>query len=383
MSTGVLDNAKEDALRTKFKDQIETGLKEAAAQPNIEAQTSLEIMDRFSSGAPQGLKEAPAGSDRPLRFIDAISEGLKVSMEKHPELVLMGQDIGPYGGVFKVTDGFVDAFGEERVRNTPLCESAIVGAGLGLSIAGKKAMVEMQFSDFVTCGFNQIVNNLAKIHWRWGQSADVVVRMPTGGGVGAGPFLSQSTEAWFFHVPGLKIAYPSTPADAKGLLRMAIDDPNPVLFFEHKNLYRSLTGPVPEEDYLLEFGVGRVVRSGEQATIITYGLGVHWSEQVLDAHPEWDVEVIDLRTLLPWDEDLVMTSVQKTGKALVLHEDTMTGGVGAEISSRIHECCFEHLDAPVARTASLDTPFPFAEDLERNFMANARLESDLDALLTR
>ena len=244
-------------------------------------------------------------------------------------------------------------------------------------------MVEMQFSDFVTCGFNQIVNNLAKIHWRWGQAADVVVRMPTGGGVGAGPYHSQSTEAWFFHVPGLKIAYPSTPADAKGLLRMAIDDPNPVLFFEHKYLYRSLTGPVAEEDYLLEFGVGRTVRAGDDATIITYGLGVQWAEQVLDAHPEWNVALIDLRTLLPWDEALVMASVQKTGKALVLHEDTMTGGIGAEISSRIHECCFEHLDAPVARTASLDTAFPFAEDLERNFMANARLESDLEALLSR
>lgn len=318
-----------------------------------------------------------------MRFIDAITEGLRTSMEKHPGLVLMGQDIGPYGGVFKVTDGFVDAFGEERVRNTPLCESAIVGAGLGLSIAGKKAMVEMQFSDFVTCGFNQIVNNLAKIHWRWGQAADVVVRMPTGGGVGAGPYHSQSTEAWFFHVPGLKIAYPSTPADAKGLLRMAIDDPNPVLFFEHKYLYRSLTGAVAEEDYLLEFGVGRTVRVGEDATIVTYGLGVQWAEQVLDAHPEWNVELIDLRTLLPWDEALVTASVQKTGKALVLHEDTMTGGIGAEISSRIHECCFEHLDAPVARTASLDTAFPFAEDLERNFMANARLENDLEALLSR
>ena len=322
-------------------------------------------------------------ADETAFFIDAITEALRTSMEKHPGLVLMGQDIGPYGGVFKVTDGFVDAFGEERVRNTPLCESAIVGAGLGLSIAGKKAMVEMQFSDFVTCGFNQIVNNLAKIHWRWGQAADVVVRMPTGGGVGAGPYHSQSTEAWFFHVPGLKIAYPSTPADAKGLLRMAIDDPNPVLFFEHKYLYRSLNGPVAEEDYLLEFGVGRTVRAGDDATIITYGLGVQWAEQVLDAHPEWNVALIDLRTLLPWDEALVMASVQKTGKALVLHEDTMTGGIGAEISSRIHECCFEHLDAPVARTASLDTAFPFAEDLERNFMANARLESDLEALLSR
>lgn len=383
MSEGMLDDAKEQALRAHHKATIEAGLKGAAAEPKIQAKTREELNDRFAPGTPLGLAHPPATNGRELRFIDAITEGLRTSMECNPQLVLMGQDIGPYGGVFKVTEGFVDQFGEERVRNTPLCESAIVGAGLGLSIAGKKAMVEMQFSDFVTCGFNQIVNNLAKIHWRWGQAADVVVRMPTGGGVGAGPYHSQSTEAWFFHVPGLKIAYPSTPADAKGLLRMAIEDPNPVLFFEHKYLYRSLSGPVPEEDYLLEFGVGRVVREGSDATLITYGLGVQWAEQLLDAHPDWDVEVIDLRTLLPWDEGLVFDSVSKTGKALVLHEDTMTGGIGAEISSRIHEMCFEHLDAPVARTASLDTAFPFAEDLERNFMANSRLEHDLEALLTR
>ena len=380
---GILDDTFEKALAADHKARIQDGLKHAAAEPSIEASTSEELTDRYAPGTPQGSETVPEAHGRELRFIDAITEGLRTSMERHPGLVLMGQDIGPYGGVFKVTDGFVDQFGEGRVRNTPLCESAIVGAGLGLSIAGKKAMVEMQFSDFVTCGFNQIVNNLAKIHWRWGQKADVVVRMPTGGGVGAGPYHSQSTEAWFFHVPGLKIAYPSTPGDAKGLLRMAIDDPNPVLFFEHKYLYRSLTGPVPEEDYLLEFGKGRVVREGQDATLITYGLGVQWAEAVLTAHPEWDVEVIDLRTLLPWDEDLVMASVAKTGKALVLHEDTMTGGIGAEISSRIHERCFEALDAPVARTASLDTAFPFAEDLERNFLANARLEGDLERLLNR
>ena len=383
MSEGTLDDDKEQEFRAHHKATIDAGLKAAAAEPKIQAETREELDDRFAPGTPSGLAHPPSTNGRDLRFIDAITEGLRTSMECNPHLVLMGQDIGPYGGVFKVTEGFVDQFGEERVRNTPLCESAIVGAGLGLSIAGKKAMVEMQFSDFVTCGFNQIVNNLAKIHWRWGQAADVVVRMPTGGGVGAGPYHSQSTEAWFFHVPGLKIAYPSTPADAKGLLRMAIEDPNPVLFFEHKYLYRSLSGPVPEEDYLLEFGVGRVVREGSDATLITYGLGVQWAEQLLDAHPEWDVEVIDLRTLLPWDEGLVFDSVRKTGKALVLHEDTMTGGIGAEISSRIHEMCFEHLDAPVARTASLDTAFPFAEDLERNFLANSRLEHDLEALLAR
>jgi len=294
----------------------------------------------------------------------------------------MGQDIGAYGGVFKVTDGFIERFGEARVRSTPLCESAIVGAALGLSISGRKSMMEMQFSDFVTCGFNQIVNNLAKIHWRWGQCADVVIRMPTGGGVGAGPFHSQSVEAWFFHVPGLKIVYPSTPADAKGLLRMAVEDPNPVLFFEHKLLYRSLTGLVPEEDYTIAFGKARKVREGNDATVITYGLGVIWAEQVLDAHPEWSVELIDLRTLLPWDEDMVMKSVNKTGKALVLHEATMTGGVGGEISARIHEECWRNLDAPVMRTASLDTAFPFAADLEKSFMANNRLESDLKTLIS-
>ena len=304
-----------------------------------------------------------------------------MSMEKHDTMVCMGQDIGDYGGVFKVTDGFVDRFGHGRVRNTPLCESAIVGAALGLSISGRKSMMEMQFSDFVTCGFNQIVNNLAKIHWRWGQSADVVVRMPTGGGVGAGPYHSQSTEAWFFHVPGLKIAYPSTPADAKGLLRMAVEDPNPVMFFEHKFLYRSLTGLVPKEDYTIEFGKARMVREGSDVTIVTYGLGVQWAESVLDANPSISADLIDLRTLLPWDQDAVMASVRKTGKALIHHEDTMIGGIGGEISSKIHELCFEHLDAPVARTAGLDTAFPFAADLERQFLANDRLESDLKSLL--
>jgi len=244
-------------------------------------------------------------------------------------------------------------------------------------------MMEMQFADFVTCGFNQIVNNLAKIHWRWSQSADVVVRMPTGGGVGAGPFHSQSIEAWFFHVPGLKIAYPSTPYDAKGLLRMAVEDPNPVLFFEHKALYRSLSGLVPEEDYTIEFGKGRIVREGTDATIVTYGMGVKWAETVLDDHPEWSVELIDLRTLVPWDQKMVSESVSKTGKALVLHEATMTGGIGGEISAVIHENCWHSLDAPVVRTASLDTPVPFASNLEREFMANCRLDADLETLLNR
>ena len=378
-ANGGLTNDEESRIKNKHKQAILDGLKISEELPKIEADIAVELEDRYAPGTP--LAQAPNSEGRELRMIDAISEGLGMSMEKHDTMVCMGQDIGDYGGVFKVTDGFVDRFGHGRVRNTPLCESAIVGAALGLSISGRKSMMEMQFSDFVTCGFNQIVNNLAKIHWRWGQNADVVVRMPTGGGVGAGPYHSQSTEAWFFNVPGLKIAYPSTPADAKGLLRMAVEDPNPVLFFEHKFLYRSLTGLVPEEDYTIEFGKARTVREGSEATIITYGLGVQWAEAVLEANPELNVELIDLRTLLPWDEEAVMESVRKTGKALILHEDTMTGGIGGEISARIHELCFEHLDAPVARTASLDTAFPFAEDLERQFMANDRLEEDLKKLL--
>ncbi|MAU76968.1 MAG: dehydrogenase [Crocinitomicaceae bacterium] len=378
-ASGGLSNEEESEMQERHKAAILEGLKISSDLPDIVANVDVELEDRFAPGTPEPTP--PTTEGRELRLIDAIQEGLGMSMEKNKDMVCMGQDIGAYGGVFKVTDGFIERFGEARVRSTPLCESAIVGAALGLSISGRKSMMEMQFSDFVTCGFNQIVNNLAKIHWRWGQCADVVIRMPTGGGVGAGPFHSQSVEAWFFHVPGLKIVYPSSPADAKGLLRMAVEDPNPVLFFEHKFLYRSLTGLVPEEDYTIAFGKGRKVREGNDATVITYGLGVKWAEQVLDAHPEWSVELIDLRTLLPWDEDMVMESVNKTGKALVLHEATMTGGVGGEISARIHEECWRKLDAPVARTASLDTAFPFAADLEKSFMADNRLESDLKTLI--
>ena len=380
-SCGGLTDEEEKQIRAKHKAAILEGLKISTEMPDIEASMKEELQDRFAPGTPVAI--APTTEGRELRMIDAIQEGLRTSMEKHDTMVLMGQDIGHYGGVFKVTEGFLEQFGDGRVRSTPLCESAIVGAALGLSLSGRKSMMEMQFSDFVTCGFNQIVNNLAKIHWRWGQSADVLVRMPTGGGVGAGPYHSQSTEAWFFHVPGLKIAYPSTPADAKGLLRMAVEDPNPVLFFEHKFLYRSLTGLVPEEDYTIEFGKARVVREGNDATIVTYGLGVSWAEKVLDDNPDLSVEIIDLRTLLPWDEETVFNSIKKTSKALILHEDTMTGGIGGEISSRIHEACFNYLDAPVARTAAPDTAYPFAADLERNFMANDRLEKDLKTLLDR
>ena len=380
---GIIDDEFIESLRAEHNQTIKNGLKAAAEEPEIETNAQEELADRFAE-APASqwpdLSEIHRG-ERELRLIDSIQESLGQSMEAFPELILMGQDIADYGGVFKVTEGFVERFGKDRVRNTPLCESAIVGAALGLSIANKKAMMEMQFSDFVTVGFNQIVNNLAKIHWRWGQNADVVVRMPTGGNVGAGPFHSQSTEAWFFHVPGLKIVYPSSPEDAKGLLLRSFEDPNPILFFEHKYLYRSLSGPVPEEPYTIELGKARVVNSGADLTIVTYGLGVKWAEEVVQSLPGHTIEIIDLRTLLPWDEDCVMTSVRKTNRALVLHEDTMTGGIGAEIAAKIQSECWHDLDAPVARVAGLDTAFPFAKHLEAQFLANSRLQEAIQQIL--
>ena len=292
----------------------------------------------------------------------------------------MGQDIADYGGVFKVTEGFVAAFGKDRVRNTPLCESAIVGAALGLSIKGKKAIMEMQFADFVTVGFNQIINNLAKLHYRWNENADVVIRMPTGAGVGAGPFHSQSNEAWFFHTPGLKIVYPSSPEDAKGLLAAAIEDPNPVMFFEHKALYRSLTGNVASNYYTIEIGKANLVHQGDQLSIITYGMGVHWAKKAVQKM-NIDADILDLRTLLPLDKEAIFKTVKKTGKALVLHEDCLTGGIGGEISALINENCFEYLDAPIARCASVDSPVPFAADLEKQFLANDQLEEKLTTLI--
>ena len=302
-------------------------------------------------------------------------------MRQHERLVLMGQDIAEYGGAFKITEGLVETFGKSRVRNTPLCESAIVGCALGLSLEGYKSVVEMQFADFITAGFNQVVNNLAKIHYRWGQKADVVIRMPTGAGVGAGPFHSQSNEAWFMHVPGLKIVYPSTPADAKGLLIAAINDPNPVLYFEHKALYRSISGPVPEEYFAVEIGKAKLVEEGEDLSIITYGAGVHWALDYAAAHPELSIDILDLRTLLPLDYVAIRGAVSRTGKILVLHEDTLTGGIGAEVAAWIGENCFRDLDAPVVRCASLDTPVPFNLELEKNFLASSRLDEYVKKLL--
>ena len=369
-----------EAMNLKLKDKINTNLKSAYAEPDIEVNEEEEFEDLF---APFSNAEIPASSTKKkMRFIDAIQDGLRESMRKHDRLVLMGQDIAEYGGVFKVTEGFLEEFGKGRVRNTPLCESAIVGAGLGLSMKGHKAMVEMQFADFVTCGFNQIVNNLAKLHYRWAENADVVVRMPTGGGAAAGPFHSQSNEAWLFHTPGLKIAYPAFPSDATGLLCQAFEDPNPVLFFEHKMLYRSIEEEVPEGYYTLPFGKARIVSTGEKLTLVTYGLGVHWGMEVLKEEKYAGIELIDLRTLAPLDYETVMTSVKKTGRVVVLHEDSLTGGIGGELASRITEECFEYLDAPVTRCASLDTPIPFNAGLEVNFMANNRLRTTLDKVLS-
>ena len=376
---GLLDQQSIDAKRDSMKQSISAAFDQALSYKTIETSAEEELKDLFAEHSPETV--APSHITIEMRFVDAIADGMQQVMEKHPNLILMGQDIADYGGVFKVTEGLAEKYSKDRVRNTPLCESAIVGAGLGLSITGKKAMVEMQFSDFVTCGFNQIVNNLAKIHWRWQQNADVVVRMPTGAGVGAGPYHSQSTEAWFFHTPGLKIVYPSTPEDAKGLLLAAFADPNPVLFFEHKFLYRSLLGNVPEGYYTLEIGKARQVREGDDVSIITYGLGVQWAEQAADRFPSHSFDIVDLRSLAPLDFEAIERSVLRTGKVIVLHEDTLIGGIGGEISAMINERLFKALDAPVMRCASLDTPVPFAASLERQFLANEKLDSVIQTLL--
>lgn len=377
---GILSGEMVQGIEAEIKAEIQAGLDYAFAEEKITPNTEEEIEDLFAPYDAQIIvPESQKKSER--RLVDAVSDGLRQAMQRHDNLVIMGQDVAEYGGVFKVTEGFVEEFGKGRVRNTPLCESAIVGAGLGLSIKGMKAVVEMQFADFVTCGFNQIVNNLAKIHWRWGQNADVVVRMPTGAGAAAGPFHSQSNEAWFTHTPGLKVVYPAFPEDAKGLLAASIEDPNPVIFFEHKFLYRSVKEEIFDDYYTLEIGKAVIRKPGNSASIITYGLGVHWALDYANAHPELDLEVIDLRTLAPLDYDTVFDSVNKTNRALVLHEDCLTGGIGGEIAARITENCFQYLDAPVLRLASIDTPIPFAADLELNFLPAGRLGDKISELL--
>jgi 2-oxoisovalerate dehydrogenase E1 component len=375
LSEGVIDDDFVSMVRAGIKEEIERGLEIAFAEKDIEADDERELKDMYAPGPKSLIQPGPGKSDK--RFLDAITDGMRQAMMRHPNLVIMGQDIAEYGGAFKATAGFVEQFGKMRVRNTPLCESAIVGTGLGLSINGCKSIVEMQFADFVTCGFNQIVNNLAKVHYRWGQHADVVVRMPTGAGVGAGPFHSQSTEAWFFHVPGLKIVYPAFPDDAKGLMAASIEDPNPVMYFEHKALYRSINGDVPDDYYTTEIGKAKTVREGTDLSIITYGLGVHWAMEILDKHPDISADLIDLRTLLPWDENAVLNSVKKTGKVIVMHEDTLTGGIGGELTARIAEKCFPLLDAAPVRIGALDTPVPMSSALEWSFLPKKRFEEAL------
>lgn len=371
-----------EKIKEETKLHIEGELQEAYQAAMLLPDAEEEMRDVYAPKLyrqPALLKDG--AGNRELRMIDAIKEGMYQSMQQHHNLILMGQDIAEYGGAFKITEGFVQEFGKERVRNTPLCESAIVGSALGLSLEGFKSVMEMQFADFVTAGFNQIVNNLAKIHYRWGQNADVVIRMPAGGGVGAGPFHSQSNEAWFVHTPGLKVVYPSTPEDAKGLLIAAINDPNPVMYFEHKALYRSVSGNVPEGYYETEIGKAKIVNEGDDISIITYGSGVHWALQYAGQRHDTSFHIVDLRTLLPLDFSAIRAAVQQTGKVLILHEDTLTGGIGGEIAAWIAEHCFAMLDAPLMRCASLDTPIPFNTELEKNFMAKARLHDYIERLL--
>jgi 2-oxoisovalerate dehydrogenase E1 component len=379
-STNMLGEVSKNKIYDSLRDRIERGLEIAFSKESVKADTVLELSDIYAN-APVISGDKKNTKQENVRFVDAIRDGLDLAMQHHHNLVLMGQDIAEYGGVFKVTEGLVQKYGKERVRNTPLCESAILGIGLGLSINGFKSVVEMQFADFVTCGFNQIVNNLAKSNYRWAQPADVVIRMPTGAGVNAGPFHSQSNEAWFFHTPGLKIVYPSNPEDAKGLLLSAIADPNPVLFFEHKAMYRSLSGVVSDGYSLTPIGNACIRKQGNEATVITYGMGVVWANQFLEEAPDCGVELVDLCSLQPWDQQTISDSVKKTGKALVLHEDCLTGGIGGEIAAWIGEHCFEYLDAPVMRVGSLDTPVPFATELEENFLPIKRFQKTLQQLL--
>ena len=380
ISEKIITNDQAEEIKEKLKLEINISVKSSFDGKPFVVDKSSEFNDLFSSFE-QKIVYPKEKSLSEKRFVDAISDSLRQSMSKYKDLVIMGQDIAEYGGVFKVTEGFLEEFGKERVRNTPLCESAIVGTALGLSITGIKSIVEMQFADFVTCGFNQIINNLAKIHYRWGQNADVVVRMPTGGGVSAGPFHSQSNESWFFHTPGLKIVYPSCASDAKGLLNAAIEDPNPYLFFEHKALYRSHKEKVFDDYYTTEVGKARFVSKGDDLTIVTYGMGVYWAKDIMKEFNNVTADIIDLRTLQPWDKEAVSESVEKTNKVFIVHEDCITGGIGAEISAWINENCFEFLDAPIMREGGLDTPIPFKKELEENFMALSRMRDKIKKLI--
>lgn len=378
-SKKILSAEIDEQYKSEIKTEIDEALESAYAEDDIMPSETIELNDVYKSFEYQ--KFEPNKDVEELRLVDSISQGLKQSMEKHKDLVVMGQDIAEYGGVFKITEGFLEQFGSERVRNTPICESAIVEVGMGLSIAGMKAVVEMQFSDFVTSGFNPIVNYLAKSYYRWEQNANVVVRMPCGAGVAAGPFHSQTNEAWFTKTPGLKVVYPAFPYDAKGLLATAINDPNPVMFFEHKALYRSIRQEVPTDYYTLPFGKAALLKEGKAVTIITYGAGVHWALETLENNSVISADLIDLRTLQPLDNETIVNSVKKTGKAIILQEDSLFGGIASDISSMLMEDCFEYLDAPVKRVASMETPIPFAPQLENQYLAKGRFENILKRLL--
>lgn len=376
---GVLSDTIKELYAVEIKNEINEHLEISYAEARVPVDLDTEVGDVY---APFNFKQSvPNEETEELRHIDAISQGLRQSMEKYDDLIIMGQDIAEYGGVFKITDGFVEQFGRDRVRNTPICESAIVETAMGLAIQGKKAVMEMQFSDFATSGFNPIVNYLAKSYYRWSQPADVVIRMPCGAGVGAGPFHSQTNEAWFTHTPGLKVIYPAFPYDAKGLLTTAIEDPNPVLFFEHKKLYRSIRQEVPTEYYNLPLSKAALLKEGTQVTIITYGAGVHWALDIIEQHTA-SIDLLDLRTLQPLDKEAIFTSVRKTGKVLLLTEDSAFGSVMSDISAMIMEQCFESLDAPVRRVSSLDTPIPFDIELEKQYLPVLRLAKTLEELLS-
>jgi 2-oxoisovalerate dehydrogenase E1 component len=375
----ILTTEYDDAVKDEIKHEIEEAWTLTNAEPEIIPTYEEELKDVY---APYLYEEFQPNSDvENIRFIDAISNSLRESMERHNKLVIMGQDIAEYGGAFKITDGFVDQFGKDRVRNTPICESAVVSTAMGLSINGYKAIVEMQFADFVSTGFNPIVNLLAKSHYRWLEKADVVIRMPCGGGTQAGPFHSQTNEAWFTKTPGLKVVYPAFPYDVKGLLNASINDPNPVLFFEHKQLYRSLSQDVPKGYYTIPLGKAALLREGENVTIISFGAAVHWALETLDKNPEIKADILDLRTLQPLDTEAIYKSVKKTGKAIIYQEDSMFGGIASDISALIMENCFEYLDAPVKRVASLDSPIPFTKALEDQYLPKARFEKELKTLL--
>jgi len=376
---GVLNNTIEESLRAQFKQEINDNLTLAFDEPAIEADLSKELSDVFQQYEYQHVEKNSETEN--IRLVDAVSNGLRQSMEKHDDLVIMGQDVAEYGGVFKITDGFVEAFGKDRVRNTPICESAIISAAYGLSVSGIKSVMEMQFADFVSSGFNPIVNLLAKSHYRWGQNADVVVRMPCGAGVGAGPFHSQTNEAWFTTVPGLKVVYPAFPADAKGLLATSIEDPNPVMFFEHKAIYRSVYQDVPTDYYTIPLGKASILKEGTDITIISFGAGVHWALDTLEKNPNISADLIDLRSLVPLDKEAIFNSVKKTGKAIILQEDNEFGAFGSDLSALIMENCFEALDGPVRRVSSIETPIPFLPTLEKQYLAKDRFEEELRSLL--